>query len=132
MIYISEYRQICLSQSNHLTPFSAIKDHQRFRLKYFCKYAPLVFRHFSLSINIFDNMFESFDHMMNLSDCMPTDNCLNSHLMPSSGPYNHRRTRNKNFCMYIPFIFPLSSMLSSSITTLSHMIYAFWPGAVKL
>ena len=58
MIYISEYWQICLnSQSNHLTPFSAIKDHQRFRLKYFCKYAPLVFVHFSLSINVFDNKF---------------------------------------------------------------------------
>ena len=59
MVYTSECQPICLGQSNHLTPFSAILDCQRPRYKNFSKYTPLFFLNFSLRIYDFNNIFET-------------------------------------------------------------------------
>ena len=61
LIYTYEYKLIEQSQSNLLTPLSAIQVHHRLRYKiFFCKYmyTPFYFPHFSLNIYDFNNILK--------------------------------------------------------------------------
>ena len=114
MVYISEYQPTSDGQSNHLTQFSAIFCHQRPRCKNLS--IPLYFfLNFSLTIYDFNNIFETWNHMINLSDNKPINSCLHNCLMPFSALYNYCLTRNRNCSKNTPLfsdIFRSSSMPS--------------------
>ena len=131
MVYISEYQPTCLGQNNHLTQFSAILSHQRPRYKNLSKYTLLFFPQFFFTYSIYDfnHIFETRNHMINLSDYKPIDNCLNNCLIPFSALFNQCLTRNRNFCKNTPLFFRHFSDIFYAfikiITTLSHVIYIY-------
>ena len=110
MVYISEYQPTSLGQSNHFTQFSAILCHQRPRCKNL--YPFIFFLNFSLTIYDFNNIFETRNHMIDLSDNKPINSCLHNCLMPFSALYNHCLTRNRRIPLYFSDIFHPSSMPS--------------------